>query len=157
MLLFLFRGSFRYANLIFHTVRHSRKNRTIADIFQLTTAKHPQKVAIKFEEQTWTFQEVENYSNKVANHFKSQGYQKGDVVALILENSPEFICLWLGLSKLGVVTALINTNLRLDSLWYCISVANTKAIIFGSNLSGKIVMNLKLNRLLLFLPQLIKG
>lgn len=131
-------GSFRYANLIFHTVRHSRKNRTIADIFQLTTAKHPQKVAIKFEEQTWTFQEVENYSNKVANHFKSQGYKKGDVVALILENSPEFVCLWLGLSKLGVVTALINTNLRLDSLWYCISVANTKAIIFGSNLSGAV-------------------
>lgn len=143
-------------NLIFHTVQQSRKNRTIADIFQLTTTKHPQKVAIIFEEQTWTFQEVENYSNKVANHFKSQRYDKGDVVALMLENSPELICLWLGLSKLGVITALINTNLRLDSLWYCISVANAKAIIFGSNLSGK-CLEFEIKQASFVLASLVQG
>lgn len=131
-------GISRLVNVLFYTAQHSKKKRTIADIFQLTAAEHPQKVAVIFEERTWTFQELEEYSNRIANYFKSQGYHKGDVVALILENSPEYICLWLGLSKLGVITALININLRLDSLFYCISVANVRAIIFGKNFSGAI-------------------
>ena len=122
--------------MLFYTRKHARSNKIVADVFQRTAAKHPYKVAVIFEQKTWTFQEVEEYSNRIANYFKSQGYQKGEVVALLLENSPEFICTWLGLSKLGVITALINTNLRLDSLWHCISVANVRAIIFGIDFAG---------------------
>ena len=123
--------------MLTHTRQHARNNRTIADVFQQTVAKHPRKVALIFEQKTWTFQEVEEYSNRVANYFMSQGYHKGDVIALLLESSPEFVCVWLGLSKLGIITSLINTNLRLDSLWHCISVANVKGIIFGTDFSGK--------------------
>ena len=109
---------------------------TVADIFRKTLSKHPRKTAFIFEQKTWTFQDVEDYSNRIGNYFKSQGYKKGDVVALYLESCPEFICIWLGLSKVGVTTALINTNLRLDSLWHCISAVDVKAIIFGTDLSG---------------------
>ena len=99
-------------------------------------ARHPQKAAFIFEQKTWTFQDVEDYSNRVANYFKSEGYKKGDKVALFLESCPEFVCLWLGLSKLGVITALINTNLRLDSLYHCVSTADVRAILYGSDLAG---------------------
>lgn len=71
----------------------------------------------------------------MANVFKSHGYKKGDVVALFLENRPEFIAIWLGLSKLGVITPLINTNQRLDSLVHSITIARSQAVIFGSELS----------------------
>ena len=57
-------------------------------------------------------------------------------MALFLESCPEFVCLWLGLSKLGVITALINTNLRLDSLYHCVSTADVRAILYGSDLAG---------------------
>ena len=112
-------------------------NVTVADIFRKTVSKHPQKAAFIFEQTTWTFQGVEDYSNRIANYFKSQGYKKGDVVALFLNSCPEFVCIWLGLSKIGVITALINTNLRLESLWHCISAADPRAVIFGTELSGK--------------------
>jgi len=112
----------------------------VADIFWQTASKHPQKAAFIFEQKTWTFQDVEDYSNRIANYFKSQGFKKADTVALFLESCPEFVCIWLGLSKLGVITALINTNLQLNSLWHCISVADSKAIIFGSDLSGNILL-----------------
>ncbi|XP_015765840.1 PREDICTED: long-chain fatty acid transport protein 4-like isoform X2 [Acropora digitifera] len=108
---------------------------TVAGVFRQTLAKHPQKAAFIFEDKTWTFQDVEDYSNQIANYFKSQGYKKGEVVALFLESCPEFVCLWLGLSKLGVITALVNTNLRLKSLKHCITVAESKAVIYGSNLA----------------------
>lgn len=75
--------------------------------------------------------QVEAYSNQVANFFLAQGLQKGDSVALMLENRPEFVCLWLGLSKLGVITALINHNLRQNSLLHCVNIANVSAFIYG--------------------------
>ena len=111
---------------------------TVADIFRKTLSKHPRKTAFIFEQKTWRFQDVEDYSNRIANYFKSQGYKKGEVVGLFLESCPEYICIWFGLSKLGVITALINTNLRLDSLWHCMSTADVKAIIFGTDLSGNL-------------------
>lgn len=88
--------------------------------------------------QLYSFQ-VEEYSNKIANIFRSHGYKKGDVVALFLENKPEFVAIWLGLSKIGVVVPLINTNLRLTTLVHSITVAKTQAVIFGTELSeGKL-------------------
>ena len=134
---FLFRY-FRAISAIRAKVKKNVKNGvTVAGVFRQTLAKHPQKAAFIFEDKTWTFQDVEDYSNRIANYFKSQGYKKGEVVALFLESCPEFVCLWLGLSKLGVITALVNNNLRLKSLKHCITVAESKAIIYGSNLAGK--------------------
>lgn len=55
-----------------------------------------------------------------------------------MENRPEFICIWLGLSKIGVIVPLINTNLRLNSLLHSITVAKCNAIIFGNSLISAI-------------------
>lgn len=57
------------------------------------------------------------------------------MVALFLENKPEYICIWLGLSKLGVIIPLINTNQRLSSLVHSITIAKSQAVIFGTELT----------------------
>jgi hypothetical protein len=49
---------------------------------------------------------------------------------------PEYICIWLGLAKLGVVTSLINHNLRNQPLSHTLNVAKTKAVIFSHELSS---------------------
>lgn len=64
-----------------------------------------------------------------------QGYRKGDVVAVFMESRLEFVGTWLGLAKLGVVTALINFNLRLETLAHCINSSQSKALIFTSELA----------------------
>nr|CAH7739236.1 unnamed protein product [Callosobruchus chinensis] len=133
------RALFCYIKLLIQVKSLARKDATLADIFRENVKKHPHKPAILFEDQEWTFIQVEEYSNKIANVFKSHGYKKGDKVALFLENKPEFICIWLGLSKLGVITPLINTNLRLSSLVHSITVAKSQAVIFGTELSDAVV------------------
>lgn len=105
----------------------------MAKVFQEVVAKYPTKVAFYFEEQKWSFLDVDEYSTKIANFFKQQGFQRGDTVALLLESRPEYVALWLGLSKIGSVTALINTNLVGDPLVHSVKVANSKAIIFGGS------------------------
>lgn len=51
-------------------------------------------------------------------------------------NCPEYICIWLGLAKLGVVTALINSNLRNKALIHALSVGKMKGVIFSDELSS---------------------
>jgi len=79
--------------------------------------------------------QVEEFSNRVAHYFKSKGIKHGDTVALFMESKPEYVCIWLGLSKIGAVTALINSNLRQAALIHSFTVANACAIIFGSELA----------------------
>ena len=61
----------------------------------------------------WTYREVDEYSNRVANYFRGElGFVAGDVVAVNMTNKPKMVPIVLGLAKIGVVFALINTNLR---------------------------------------------
>lgn len=129
---------YRYVRVLLQIKSYQRKDMSIADIFRQNLAAHPNKPCLIFEDTEWTFAQVEEYSNKIANIFKSHGYKKGDIVALFMENRPEFVCTWLGLSKLGVVVPFINTNLKLTSLVHSITVAKSQAVIFGSELSGAI-------------------
>ncbi|XP_054711773.1 long-chain fatty acid transport protein 1-like isoform X2 [Uloborus diversus] len=116
-------------------IRKCRKhNRTVGQVFQNLVRKHPDKMCLRNEDRKWTFQEVENYSNQVANCFAELGFRRGDDVALFMDSKPEYVGIWLGLSKIGVVPALINSNLRLDPLSHSITVVNCKAVIFGSEL-----------------------
>ncbi|XP_065172047.1 long-chain fatty acid transport protein 4, partial [Atheta coriaria] len=124
-----------YIRLLIQIKGFQRKDIILADIFKQHVKKHPNKTCIIYDDQEWTFSEVEEYSNKIANVFKSHGYKKGDVVALFLDNKPEFICTWLGLSKLGVIVPLINTNQRLASLVHSITIAKSQAVVFGAELS----------------------
>ncbi|KAJ9588450.1 hypothetical protein L9F63_018183, partial [Diploptera punctata] len=133
----------RYIGLLIQVRSHMKKDVCIADIFRWQVAKHPNKPCFIFEDKEWTFAQVEEYSNKVANVFKNHGYQKGDTVGLIMENRPEFVCIWLGLSKIGVITALINHNLRQHPLVHSITVGNCQAIIFSSEITEAVkdIMN----------------
>ena len=56
----------------------------------------------------------------------------------MMGNQPEHVGIWLGLSKIGVITAQINTNLRATQLLHCINVANSKYIIYNSAMKDAI-------------------
>ena len=71
----------------------------------------------------------------MANLFSQKyGLKKGDVVALFMENKPEYIGLWYGLSKLGVISALINTNLRNKTLLHSIEIAKPKVLVYAQEM-----------------------
>ena len=85
------------------------------------------------------FLQLDEYSNQLAHFLLSSGFQHGDSVALFMENKPEYVGLWLGCTKIGVVPALINFNLRGKSLMHSISAVSASAVIFGTELTSGIV------------------
>jgi len=71
-------------------------------------------------------------ANAFARWALQQGLGKGDTVCLMMPNRPEYVAIWLGLTSVGVVVALINTQLRGSSLTHCIAVAApSHAIVAG--------------------------
>ncbi|XP_039370463.1 long-chain fatty acid transport protein 1 isoform X3 [Mauremys reevesii] len=120
--------------------KHQRTKNTIPKIFHDVVRRHPDKVALIYEanDEKWTFRQLDEYSNAVANFFYQQGFRLGDVIAIFMESRPEFVGLWLGMAKVGIEAALINFNLRLDSLVYCVTTSGAKAVIFGGELAAAI-------------------
>uniref|UniRef100_A0A8C5G320 Arachidonate--CoA ligase n=1 Tax=Gouania willdenowi TaxID=441366 RepID=A0A8C5G320_GOUWI len=120
--------------------RHLREKNTIPKIFAETVQRHRDKTALIFEGtgEKWTFKELDEYSNRVANFLLERGFREGDVVALFMENRSQYVGLWLGMAKIGVEAALINFNLRLDALVHCVNISNSKAVIFGSELTDAV-------------------
>ncbi|CAD5113864.1 DgyrCDS3028 [Dimorphilus gyrociliatus] len=119
--------------------RYTAERKGIPDIFRENVRKHPNKVAyIEVDGKEWTYQEVEDYSNQVANYLYKEGYRQGDTIALFMLNRPEYVCIWLGMAKIGVLPALINNNLRLKSLSHCINIVNSKGVIFDGEIGDAI-------------------
>ncbi|XP_033321914.2 fatty acid transport protein 1 isoform X1 [Megalopta genalis] len=124
---------FGYLKILLTIRGHARKDRIVADVFRECVKRHPNKICFIYEDEEWTFQQVEDYSNKIAAIFKNHGYRRGDLVGLLLENRPEYVAIWLGLSKLGIIVPLININLRKTSLLHSINIAECQALIYGAD------------------------
>ena len=63
-----------------------------------------------------------------------QGFAKGDVVGLLMNNRPEYFAIWLGITSIGGVVALLNTNLAGASLAHCINIVSPKTLIVSAEL-----------------------
>ncbi|MCI4643462.1 MAG: AMP-binding protein, partial [Hyphomonadaceae bacterium] len=104
----------------------------LPDDIEATVDRHTTNVFIRFEDQILTYGELDAYANKVAHWALEQGLTPGDCVALVMENRPEYVAIWYGLSKVGVVTALINNNLTDKALAHCINISDASRVIFGA-------------------------
>uniref|UniRef100_A0A8I3Q6Y8 Arachidonate--CoA ligase n=2 Tax=Canis lupus familiaris TaxID=9615 RepID=A0A8I3Q6Y8_CANLF len=120
--------------------RYLREQRTVPILFASMVQRHPDKTALIFEgtDTHWTFRQLDDYSSSVANFLQARGLASGDVAALFMENRNEFVGLWLGMAKLGVEAALINTNLRRDALCHCLTTSQARVLIFGSEMAPAI-------------------
>jgi fatty-acyl-CoA synthase len=74
--------------------------------------------------------------NRYARWALEKGIGKGDCVALLLPNRPDYLAAWLGLTRIGAVVALINTNLRGQALAHAIAAAKPRLLIAAGDLSA---------------------
>ncbi|KAK6179984.1 hypothetical protein SNE40_012217 [Patella caerulea] len=106
----------------------------LIDKFEDKVKLHPDKPFIIYDHNIYSFQYVDQQANKVANIAKRWGLTVGDTVALYASNSPSFIWTFLGLAKLGVTVALINSNLQGKALVHCVKASGGKILIVGEGM-----------------------
>ena len=76
-----------------------------------------------------TYDDMEVYANKVAAWVQAQGCGAGDTVAVFVRNRAQYVPLWLGLTKVGVIPALLNYQLTGPALAHCINISEAKVLI----------------------------
>ncbi|MEM7143269.1 MAG: long-chain-acyl-CoA synthetase [Actinomycetota bacterium] len=111
---------------------------TVADRWEAIVDKHPHRVAMIDASdggREVTFTEIDNMANQVAGWAQANELGQGDVVALLMMNRPEYVATWLGLAKLGIATALINTNLTGEPLRHSVSVSGARHLIVDNELT----------------------
>jgi len=84
--------------------------------------------------ESFTYRQLAERSNRYARWALAQNLAKGDVVCLAMPNRPEYMAIWLGLTSIGVVVALLNTHLRDASLAHCIDIVAPKHVIVAAEL-----------------------
>ena len=95
----------------------------------------PFKVAVMFKGHSFTFADMDAAANRIANWAAaSLRLTAGDTAALLVNNRPEFIALWVGLAKLGVKCAFINTALTGKRLSHCVRIVSPRALIYEETL-----------------------
>ncbi len=109
---------------------------TTADIIEHWAARTPDAPALFFEDRIFSYRDYDAAANRFAVWGQAQGLTQGDVVALFMENRPEFLFVWLGMAKIGVTTALINTNQTGQALLHSLSVSDARHVIFGEELTA---------------------
>ncbi|XP_034955894.1 long-chain fatty acid transport protein 6 [Zootoca vivipara] len=110
---------------------------TALERFGKLARRQPDKPFLIYEDQVHTYREVDRRSNQVARLFLEEGaLARGDTVALLMSNEPDFIHAWFGLAKLGCVVAFLNFNVRARSLLHCIASCAPKMLVVGADMLG---------------------
>jgi fatty-acyl-CoA synthase len=90
--------------------------------------------ALLSDRESFSYRELAARSNRYARWALAHGIRKGDTVCLMMPNRPEFLAVWLGITRVGGVVALINTNLTGVALAHCVNVVEPTHIIVAAEL-----------------------
>ncbi len=101
----------------------------ICDNLEAAVDRFPERDALSFEGRTLTYAQMDAMANRYANWARGRGITRGAVVAIFLPNRLEYIPIWYGLSKVGVVCALINNQLAGAGLAHCIDISRASHLI----------------------------
>ena len=104
-------------------------SRILPAVIQELGARFGEAPALIAPGETFSHAQLAARANQVSRWALAQNIRKGDTVCLLLPNCPDYLALWLGITAIGGVVALLNTNLKGEALAHCIAVATPTHII----------------------------
>ncbi|NXT52324.1 S27A2 synthetase, partial [Pluvianellus socialis] len=103
---------------------------TLLDVFQQHVRRQPRRPLLRFQDEVYTYQDVERRSNRAARHFSRHlGLRPGRTVAVFLPNEPTYVWTWLALAKLGCPMACLNCNVRGRALQHALAAARATIVL----------------------------
>ncbi|MEO7533118.1 MAG: amino acid adenylation domain-containing protein, partial [Ferruginibacter sp.] len=103
--------------------------KTIIDLFAEQVLKTPNEIALKYEEDQLTYQELNEGSNQMANYLKAKGVEKETLVPLCVERSMNMIIAMLGILKAGGAYVPIDPEYPQERISYMLEDTAAKILI----------------------------
>ena len=108
--------------------RRSAKT-SIGKVFQDRAARYSDRVFIRFDDQTVTYRQANETANRYAAVLTTRGVGRGDVVGIMLTNSPRAVLLMLAVVKLGAIAGMLNYNQRGKVLAHSVDLLDARMLI----------------------------
>jgi long-chain acyl-CoA synthetase len=91
--------------------------------------RHPEKRALIFEQQSWTYAQVDDITDRIGASLLQLGIQPGDRVALHFTNCPDLVFGYYACFKIGAVAVPLNTRLKGPELEYVLHHSGARLFI----------------------------
>ena len=107
---------------------------SIGKVFQERAARYGDNVFIKFEDETLTYRQANEAVNRYAAVLAARGVGRGDVVGIMLSNSPHAVLLMLAVVKFGAIAGMLNYNQRGKVLAHSVGLLAARVLIGSGEL-----------------------
>ncbi len=99
------------------------------NFLEQTAERLPDKVCLVFRERRYTYAEIEEASNRLAHALRDRGIERGDRVAVFMENSPEVAISLFGILKAGGIFSILNPQIKAKKLNYILNHSGARCLI----------------------------
>ena len=113
----------------------SNSNESIGKIIESKAISNGNTIALRHEDDSYTYHEFNETINRYANFLLSEGVKNGDTVITFLENRPELLFIVAACAKIGAVASLINPNQREKTLLRSLELTTSNYYIVGEELT----------------------
>lgn len=107
------------------------KKNSIGLLLEKQAAAQPNHVAIRYQDQTLTYRELNEQANRIAHYLMTLGISTGDSIGIMFDNRPETLITVMATVKIGAIASMINTSQRNEVLAHSINLTEPKAILVG--------------------------
>src|SRR6201996_2705667 len=111
-----------------------KPHRILLDAIENMAAHHADAETLISERGTLTYRTLIERSRRYARWALDQNLVKGDTVCLMMPNRPDYLAVWLGITAVGGVVSLLNTQLRGPALAHCIDIVAPKHVTVAGDL-----------------------
>ena len=105
------------------------QERSVVDSFDETTEKWKDKTAVIFYGRKMSYRELRDQVDRFATALHDLGVRKGDKVALLLLNSPQFIIAYMGALKAGATLTAVSPLYVSPEIKYQLEDSGAKVIV----------------------------
>jgi crotonobetaine/carnitine-CoA ligase len=113
-------------------------DRTIGRLTADASERHPERLFLRWRDERFDYRDLETLTNRYANGFAGLGIGKGDRVAVMMRNRPEYLWVLWGLGKIGAVPVTINLSAKGDLLAYFIAQSRSSWLVLADEFSATV-------------------
>ncbi|KAH7091512.1 fatty-acyl-CoA synthase [Paraphoma chrysanthemicola] len=111
-------------------------------VLHFTSGRNEYDEAFLFEDRSWTYAETRAEVGRLAVEFERMGIRNRTVVAMFINNSPEFYFMWWALFKIGAIPAPINTAITQEPFRHCLKISEAEFLFCTFELHSAVANSL---------------
>ncbi|MGH7875874.1 MAG: AMP-binding protein, partial [Candidatus Binatia bacterium] len=107
---------------------------TLTELLGMRAQRHPDKLALIYQNRRWSYADFQREADRVANGFLRVGVKKGDHIAFVLPNCPEFLFAVFAVTKIGAVFIPLNPQSTAEEAEYVLNHSEATIVLTSSDL-----------------------